>query len=80
MSLAKAVVTGIVYKTPKTGYTQNNVAVSSFVLNNLTEEKVKVKLPGGAVYIDWSGTQEFAKRHIFMTGPAEYSFVADYML
>ena len=50
------------------------------VLNNLTEEKVKVKLPGGAVYIDWSGTQEFAKRHIFMTGPAEYSFVADYML
>ncbi len=50
------------------------------VLNNLTEEKVKVKLPGGAVYIDWSGTQEFSKRHIFMTGPAEYSFVADYML
>ena len=33
MSLAKAVVTGIVYKEPKTGYTQNNVAVSSFVVN-----------------------------------------------
>lgn len=33
MTLAKAVVTGIVYKEPKTGYTQNNVAVSSFVLN-----------------------------------------------
>ena len=33
MTLAKSVVTGIVYKTPKTGYTQNNVAVSSFVLN-----------------------------------------------
>ena len=33
MSIAKAVVTGIVYKEPKTGYTQNNVAVSSFVMN-----------------------------------------------
>ena len=33
MTIAKSVVTGIVYKTPKTGYTQNNVAVSSFVLN-----------------------------------------------
>ena len=33
MTLAKAVVTGIVYKEPKTGYTQNNVAVSSFVMN-----------------------------------------------
>lgn len=50
------------------------------VLNNLTEEKVKVKLPGGCVYIDWSGNQEISQRHIFMTGPAEYSFVADYML
>lgn len=50
------------------------------VLNNLTEEKVKVKLPGGCVYIDWSGNQEISQRHIFMTGPAKYSFVADYML
>ena len=33
MTLAKAVVTGIVYKEPKTGYTQNNVAISSFVMN-----------------------------------------------
>ncbi len=33
MTLAKAAVTGIVYKEPKTGYTQNNVAVSSFVIN-----------------------------------------------
>lgn len=33
MTLAKAAVTGIVYKEPKTGYTQNNIAVSSFVLN-----------------------------------------------
>ena len=50
------------------------------VLNNLTEEKVKVNLPGGAVYIDWSGYQDFDQRIIFMTGPAHYSFVAEYML
>lgn len=50
------------------------------VLNNLTERDVKVKLPGGAVNIDWSGNQDISQRHIFMTGPAKYSFVADYML
>ena len=33
MTIEKAAVTGIVYKEPKTGYTQNNIAVSSFVLN-----------------------------------------------
>jgi diaminopimelate epimerase len=50
------------------------------VLNNLTEENVKINLPGGAVYIDWRGNQEISNRHIFMSGPAEYSFVAEYML
>lgn len=44
MSLAKAVVTGIVYKTPKTGFTQNNVAVSSFVLNIGTQEETLVRV------------------------------------
>ena len=44
MSLAKAVVTGIVYKTPKTGYTQNNVAVSSFVLNIGTTDEILVRV------------------------------------
>ncbi|MBE7713420.1 MAG: single-stranded DNA-binding protein [Cyanobacteria bacterium SIG26] len=44
MSIAKAVVTGIVYKTPKTGYTQNNVAVSSFVLNVGTQEEILVRV------------------------------------
>ncbi len=33
MTIAKAAVTGIVYKEPRTGYTQNNIAVSSFILN-----------------------------------------------
>lgn len=33
MSLAKAVVTGILYRAPEKRFTQNNIAVSSFVLN-----------------------------------------------
>ena len=44
MTLAKAVVTGIVYKAPKTGYTNNNVAVSSFVLNIGTQEETLVRV------------------------------------
>ncbi len=40
MTLAKAVVTGIVYKAPKTGFTSNNVAVSSFVMNVGTKKKL----------------------------------------
>ena len=44
MSLAKAVVTGIVYKTPKTGITQNNDAVSSFVLNIGTQDEILVRV------------------------------------
>lgn len=44
MTLAKAVVTGIVYKTPKTGFTTNNVAVSSFVMNIGTQEETLVRV------------------------------------
>ena len=44
MTLAKAVVTGIVYKPAKTGYTQNNVAVSSFVLNVGEGEETLVRV------------------------------------
>lgn len=44
MTLAKAVVTGIVYKTPKTGFTANNVAVSSFVLNIGTQDETLVRV------------------------------------
>ena len=54
--------------------------VVACVLNNLTENKVKVNLPGGAVLIEWQGSQANTKEHVFMTGPANYSFVADYIL
>lgn len=33
MSLAKAIVTGTVYRAPEKRFTQNNIAVSAFVLN-----------------------------------------------
>jgi diaminopimelate epimerase len=54
--------------------------VTAGVLNNLTDSKVKVNLPGGVVFIDWSGSEPKEQRHIFMTGPAKYSFTAEYML
>ena len=55
-------------------------SVTACVLNNLTEQKVKVNLPGGAVFIEWQGNQENPNKNIFLTGPCEYSFVAQYML
>lgn len=54
--------------------------VTACVLNNLTEQNVKVNLPGGAVFIDWQGSMENPDKNIFMTGPANYSFFAEYIL
>ena len=50
------------------------------VLNNLTENKVKVNLLGGAVIIEWRGSAQNLSEHVFMTGRADYSFFADYIL
>ncbi|MBQ8458986.1 diaminopimelate epimerase [bacterium] len=50
------------------------------VLNNLTEQKVKVNLLGGAVTVEWQGNKENPNKNIFLIGPAQYSFTADYML
>lgn len=50
------------------------------VLNNLTENNVKVNLLGGAVNVEWSGTKENPNKNIFLIGPAEYSFKVEYML
>ncbi len=55
-------------------------SVVACVLNNLTEQKVKVNLLGGAVNVEWSGTYANPNADIFLIGPAEYSFVADYIL
>lgn len=50
------------------------------VLNNLTDCKVKVNLLGGAVIVDWSGYQSNKESDIYLIGPANYNFYADYIL
>ena len=55
-------------------------SVVQCVLNNLTEQKVKVNLLGGPVFVEWQGDCENLKEHVFLIGPAEYSFTAEYML
>ena len=44
MALAKAVVTGTVFRAPETRYTQNNVPVSSFVLNIGDREEMLIRV------------------------------------
>lgn len=55
-------------------------AVVAGILNNLTDKKVKVNLLGGSLIIDWQGSSEDTNHNVFMTGPAEYSFFAEYLL
>ena len=55
-------------------------SVVACVLNNLTEQNVKVNLPGGAVFVEWQGNKDNPQKNIFLTGPANYSFRAEYML
>lgn len=55
-------------------------SVVAGILNNLTEHKVKVNLLGGALTIEWQGSTEDKNNDVFMTGPAEYSFFAEYIL
>lgn len=44
MALAKAVVTGSVYRAPEKRFTQNNVPVSSFVLNIGEKEEMLIRV------------------------------------
>lgn len=55
-------------------------SVVAGILNNLTENKVKVNLLGGALTIEWQGSSENLEQDVFMSGPAEYSFFAEYIL
>lgn len=55
-------------------------SVVAGILNNLTEHKVKVNLLGGPLTIEWQGSQTDTNHDVFMSGPAEYSFFADYIL
>ena len=44
MSLAKAVVTGTLYRAPEKRFTQNNIAVSAFVLNIGEKEEMLIRV------------------------------------
>lgn len=50
------------------------------ILNNLTENKVEVNLLGGALTIEWHGSKDNLEQDVFMSGPAEYTFFAEYIL
>ena len=54
--------------------------VCTCILNNLTDNKVKVNLPGGAVYVEWQGNKQNPDKDIFLIGPAQYVFSANYLL
>lgn len=55
-------------------------SVVACVLNNLTENKVKVNLLGGPVFVEWQGSADDTEEDIFLIGSANYSFFADYIL
>ena len=55
-------------------------SVVAGVLNNLTENKVKVNLLGGPVFVEWQGSADDTEKDIFLIGSANYSFFADYIL
>lgn len=44
MSLAKAVVTGVVYRTPEKRYTQNNIAIYSLIVNIGEQEETLIRV------------------------------------
>lgn len=52
MTLAKAVVTGSVTRTPEKRYTQNNVPVSSFVLNIGEREEMLIRVMAKRAALD----------------------------
>lgn len=55
-------------------------SVVAGVLNNLTDCKVKVNLLGGAVTVDWTEYKTNKNSDIFLIGPANYNFYAEYVL
>lgn len=55
-------------------------SVVAGVLNNLTDCKVKVNLLGGAVTVDWCGCEQNKESDIYLIGPANYNFYAEYVL
>lgn len=55
-------------------------SVVAGVLNGYIENCVDVELPGGKVNVVWNGTPSKPDGDVFLTGPAEYVFDADYKM
>ena len=55
-------------------------SVVAGILNGLIENNVTVKLPGGSVNIEWNGSKENTDENVFLSGPAEYIFEAEYLI
>ena len=53
-------------------------SVVAGILNGYIENSVEVQLPGGSVHIDWAGSRGDTDHDVFLTGPAEYVFEAEY--
>lgn len=49
-------------------------SVVAAILNNHCDKKVKVNLPGGSLFIEWSGDSQNTSFDVFMTGEAEYVY------
>ena len=52
MSIAKSVVTGTVYRAPEKRFTQNNIAVSAFVLNIGEKEETLIRVVSRRTALD----------------------------
>lgn len=52
MSIAKSVVTGTVYRTPEKRFTQNNIAVSDFVLDIGDREQMFIRVVSRKTALD----------------------------
>ena len=53
-------------------------SVVAGILNGYLENSVDVELPGGKVNVVWNGSPNKPEGDVFLTGPAEYVFEADY--
>ena len=47
------------------------------VLKGYLDNKVKVRLPGGELEIEWNGNASELNKDVYMTGKAEYSFIGE---
>ena len=54
-------------------------SVVAGILNGYLENSVEVELLGGRVNVEWQGTKENTQQDVFLSGPAEYVFTAEFI-